>query len=864
MILAALAVTASGAAQSRDEIVGNVRIQVLSDSVIRIEQKGPKGWENRPTFHIDRKQWRGAAYWAEREEEDELELFTDVWKLKTPKHDAELKDIEIFDRKTGKLLWEWDGKLPNSVWLPSPSSKPKVWWFADAPRIVPPKWGLTPAPNASDPTSGWDIGNSAPDIYVFLPNGNYKQLRQDFIELTGRAEMPPIYLFGFIHSRYHPYSDKSALELIDKYRQRQFPLDVFVIDTDWRIGASHGYASNTKLFPDMKGFLQDAHQKNVRTMFNDHPEPQAPTAVDPKELQYRSQGLTQWLKAGLDVWWYDRNWSVGLREPLPNLRKEVWGMMLYRDITQAAKPGLRPAIMANVDGIDNGYRNRPPNIAAHRYPIQWTGDQGPSFQYLRFGVENAVYSGVHTTFAYMSEDLGGHTGHPSPELFTRFFQYGALSPTMRLHYTAGLPEREPWAWGTEIEQICRDYAQMRYRLLPLFYAGARENYEIGEPILRRCDLDYPGFKEAERNDQYLLGKGILVAPIVDGAGQKSVPGSWLKTEAGEPGFSATYFNNRTLEGPPALQRTEKNVDFIWSTGSPSSEVQTENFSARFSGKVGPIPGSKPIKLGVVADDGVRLWINGKLVVDKWVPQDSVLTFAPTILQPGETYDVRVEYMEIGGNATCKLVYTDAYQDPVSKREAWIPPGQWMNAWNGQVIKGPTKITAQATFSQIPLFLKAGTIVPLVPVLNYFKTQSWADVTLDVYPMTTGRTSQLLYQDDQMTNAYKQGSFQKTLIDMQAKGKSLELNIRPTSQSKTAYERNWNIRLNLVPGWTPGKSVRRITVDGKSVTGWKIYKQDNKVRMPLMADNASRASDVLMFSLKKTRSNKATRVIVSFN
>ena len=71
--------------------------------------------------------------------------------------------------------------------------------------------------------------------------------------------------------------------------------------------------------------------------------------------------------------------------------------------------------MANVDGIDNGIRKRPMDVAAHRFPIQWTGDIGPGYDFLRRAVENAVYSGVQSLFPYESDDLGGHVANPTTE-----------------------------------------------------------------------------------------------------------------------------------------------------------------------------------------------------------------------------------------------------------------------------------------------------------------------------------------------------------------------------------------------------------------------------------------------------------------
>ena len=130
--------------------------------------------------------------------------------------------------------------------------------------------------------------------------------------------------------------------------------------------------------------------------------------------------------------------------------KEVWGMRLYHDITQRVAAGQRPIIMANVDGIDNGIRNRPMDVAAHRYPIQWTGDIGPGYDFLRRAVENAVHSGVQSLFPYESDDLGGHVADPTPEQYIRWIEYGALSPVYRPHCTHNL-ERMPWTFGPEAE-----------------------------------------------------------------------------------------------------------------------------------------------------------------------------------------------------------------------------------------------------------------------------------------------------------------------------------------------------------------------------------------------------------------------------
>src|SRR2546423_11512921 len=65
--------------------------------------------------------------------------------------------------------------------------------------------------------------------------------------------MPAMAAFGFWDSRYYEYKQKEALDLIDTYRKRGYPLDFFVVDTDWRVNGSHGYQISTKDFPHMAG-----------------------------------------------------------------------------------------------------------------------------------------------------------------------------------------------------------------------------------------------------------------------------------------------------------------------------------------------------------------------------------------------------------------------------------------------------------------------------------------------------------------------------------------------------------------------------------------------------------------------------------
>ena len=852
-------------AHNSDFIVGNVRVQLLSDSLVRLEMKGPEGFEGRQTVHILNRNWPGANFKLNTNG-NVIEIRTANYTVDVPQNAASLEGVQV-KSGDGTALYQYDGALSNSVWLPGPSDNPRVWSFADTPRIIPPKWGLTPAPADNQDrlqTSGWDLDNDAPDVYVFVPGGNYFELRKDFLKLTGPSEMPPLFVFGAFDSRWHDYSEATALQQIDDYRAHQIPLDVLVVDTGWRVGASIGYQPNTNLFPNMARFLNEAHGKHVRVMFNDHPEPQAPTALDPKELNYRFDGLTGLLNEGLDIWWFDRNWMVALKTPAPNLRKEVWGMRSYHDITLRDRPDLRPIIMANVDGIDNGIRNRPMDVASHRFSIQWTGDIRPDYDYLRYGVENAVHAGVCSLFPYMSEDLGGHVADPTPEGYIRWIEYGALSPVYRPHCTYN-HERMPWAFGPEAETVARRFLDMRYRLLPVFYAAAHENYETGEPILRRLDLYYPQYPEARRDDEYLLGKNILVAPVLEGL-QQPVPGSWLSTSDGRHGLQAEYFTNDSLSGAPAVTRVDKNINFVWSGKSPAPQIPREHFSTRWTGTIEvPANITNQVVLSTVEDDGVRVWIDGNLVIDAWGPQDSTVSKASLALTGGVAHQLRIEYQQLTGNALLKFI-ADIQGNASTARALWIPPGHWINAWNGEIVTGPLMVTNMTPLDKEPIYIRSGAVLPLAPQMQYTSQKPWNPITLDVYPAAQF-ASATLYEDDTLTAAYKQGQFRNTMIaaatDDATKTVAVQIGAAKGHFKGALTKRSWVLRIHPPSSWPQDLTPVQVTINGQK-SGLAVHKVPRaQTAMPFGDSVGAPDGDVFELTLPQATVSRPLQLNVSF-
>jgi len=134
-----------------------------------------------------------------------------------------------------------------------------------------------------------------------------------------------------------------------------------------------------------------------------------------------------------------------------------------------------------------------------------------------------------------------------------------------------------------------------------------------------------------------------------------IPSECLRPVGGEgqAGLTAEYFANQSLEGEPALRRVDPTVNFRWGAGGPGEPIAGEGFSARWTGKLQP-PVTGEYTLGVTSDDGSRLYLDGKCIVDNW--RDHAMESATTraSLEAGRQYDVRVEMYEKSGEAGCVL------------------------------------------------------------------------------------------------------------------------------------------------------------------------------------------------------------------
>ncbi len=817
-------------------ISGNVRVQFLSENIIRIEY-GEKGkFCNDNTFFIPNKSnydtkvtyalKNGAIVFGEYE-------------LYVPENAKSLAGVCLY--KNGNKVYTYK-KLANSGELSSLYKTPEVFAISDTPRIIIPEGGYS-----VDRKGEYKIEENVQDVYLLLCKKDAKFLRKLYVELTGKPELVRLSVLGGWNSKYYAYTEEEAKQLILDYEKHNVPLDVMVIDTDWR-SCEHGwgYDINTKLFPDMKRFMDYAHEHGVEIMFNDHPEPVNGTQVfAPEEIEYRERNLQSLMDKGLDIWWYDRNWLTKLISPSSNVPYETLGLYLFEDITRhhyqkqvgSKEVYRRPVIMGNIVNIFNGTYSGITDSASHRYSIQWTGDIDSLPNFLAQEIDNLIKCGDNA-IPYMNSDCGGHLGNPDKELFIRWMQYGALSPVFRPHCTNSVERtREPWVYDEETFNIVREYNNLRYRLLPVIYKNAYNAYETGEPIFKALGWEYPEDKRALKlNDEYMLGNDILIKPIV-GALFAVVEEKYFTDPV-----TAVYYNGRELKGEPIATAEYQKLDINLAHVSPEKGVPVYNFSARFKTNV---KFDKDKRLFLRSDDGATVWIDGvKVHEDKTT--HPAMYFPLGTVQKDIEHSIEIEYFQADGEAAIGL-YCDVDCDDIT--EIYLPAGRWLDVFGGKVYNGGKSVRRAFGLREMPLFIRLGALIPLAYEAKNTKEQKWDKLVYDFYPDKQSTDRGYLYEDDGETTDYKLGRFRKSAYEAHYCSSENAFIIKfHAAEGEFAGERACTMReitlkYHLLKG---ADGVKKVTVNGEEC-GYGIFKKS--AAFPLNTSETASDSGVISLSVQ---------------
>ncbi|MBK6962814.1 MAG: glycoside hydrolase family 31 protein [Bacteroidales bacterium] len=392
--------------------------------------------------------------------------------------------------------------------------------------------------------------------YYFIHETDVAGIIQDYTQLTGRMTMPPLWALGYQQCRWSYFPDTEVLNVVKNFRDRKIPLDVIYLDIHYmdayKIFTWHPtrFSNPQKLLSDLKSMgvhttvivdpgikvekgyaaYEDGLKKD---MFIKYPDGQVYTAqvwpgwchfpdfTKPAAREWWGNNFSGLVASGVEGFWNDMNeiasWGGGYTPHLVELdwegkktayrqAKNVYGMQMARSTYEGTRKLMnnqRPLILTRA-----GY------AGLQRYTALWTGDNQASEEHMMLGtrlLNSLGLSGV----SFTGVDVGGFSKDATPSLFARWIGVGAFSPFFRSHTHYDTKSAEPWAYGETVENISRNYIQLRYKLLPYIYSAFHESVETGMPVNRSLAINYTFDEKIYHyiyQNQYLFGPSIMVAP----------------------------------------------------------------------------------------------------------------------------------------------------------------------------------------------------------------------------------------------------------------------------------------------------------------------------------------------------------------
>lgn len=538
----------------------------------------------------------------------------------------------------------------------------------------------------------WSMIVPDEELSYYLFFGPPRKCLKEYQGLVGGPELPPAWVIGaWVSTGARVVDEGEVRQVADELDRYDVPCDVLHIDAHWqRFGNWSDLDWDREKFPEPRELLSDLRARGLRSCLwiNPYIGVRSPVFAAGEEMGWFLKSVDGTTYIGkpwgtahppcgiLDFTnpeaarWFAEKLGARLREGVTAIKTD-FGEEIPADVV--ARDGMSGDLLHNAYSLlyndvvvaamkDAGVANpivwaRASWAGGQRHVAQWAGDAASTWQEmaatLRAGLSIAL-----SGHAFWSHDIGGFHGEPSSELYVRWAQFGMLSAVSRFH---GTTTRFPWDYGEEGLQAVRHVVRLRYALHPYLYGAAWESVREGVPIMRPMVFEYPEYAEARCADlQYLLGANLLVAPLCEPGGHRTVwfpPGEWVHYATSEsfrgPGFHVVEvpmaqapmwvragsilpvmrprgrigdgrYEELTLVVVPDAQGR---VPLGYWPELPGLGSASAGATGTTSGEVGlEVPGSWPsVKVAVIGDGAWRATVNGEPAVVSALPALSAVS-----------------------------------------------------------------------------------------------------------------------------------------------------------------------------------------------------------------------------------------------
>ena len=406
--------------------------------------------------------------------------------------------------------------------------------------------------------------------FFVIAGKTYDDIYSGYRLLTGSVPMLPKSAYGYIQCKQRYSSQGEVMAVAKGYRERHLPADVIVIDWFYYTKMGQMDMDPTK-WPDPVEMNKQLHAMNFHTMISvwprfvpssryynmllhngwfEHLADGTPTNGLPydragSDIDTTNPAAAKWywdtirdnfVSKGFDAFWADETepdlppngsyFHIGPGTQYFNVYPLFHTAAFYNGFRRDLK--TRALILAR-----DAYLG-----AQHNGAIFWSSDIAPNWDTLKRSIPTGI-NFVASGMPYWSTDIGGwqylpayhkperpplidpsdardNVGHDDdyPELYVRWFEYGAFQPNFRSH--GSRKYNEVWSYGKQAEPILEKYLRLRYQLMPYIYTLGYTTHETGAPFMRGLFMDFPDDPNvANIGDEYMFGPALLVAPVTE-------------------------------------------------------------------------------------------------------------------------------------------------------------------------------------------------------------------------------------------------------------------------------------------------------------------------------------------------------------